>query len=250
MLVMANDKPTLSVVTATYNAVEVLPRLLASLRSQTDLDFEWVVVDAVSTDGTVELLESVRDLRLVYRSEPDFGIYDALNKAVKLCSGEYYLVVGADDALTPDAIANYRLWAAKSGADIVTAAVSIGAAVKEKPFGRSWLRGQMAFVTAHAVGSIYKKALHERPGIGFYSRLYPIAADQLFILRTMKQGGRVCVADFCAGNFAEGGISSTDVLGALTEFFRIQMQFEWPPTQILLFILRLLKNTPRLIRGH
>ncbi|MDZ4191240.1 MAG: glycosyltransferase [Pseudomonas sp.] len=247
---MGSDKPTLSVISATYNAVEVLPQLLASLRVQTDLDFEWVVMDAVSTDGTVAILDGVKDLRLVYRSEPDFGIYDALNKAIRLCSGEYYLVVGADDLLAPDAVASYKLWAAKSGADIVTASISYGSIVKKAPAGRSWLRGQMAFVTAHAVGSVYKKNLHEQFAVGFYSRLYPIAADQLFILRAIRNGASVCVADFCAGRFGEGGISSTDILGALTEFFRIQMQFEWRPLQILLFMLRLIKNTPRLIYRH
>jgi len=245
---MGSDKPTLSVITATYNAVEVLPQLLASLRAQTDLDFEWVVMDAVSTDGTVAILDGVKDLRLVCRSEPDFGIYDALNKAIRLCSGEYYLVIGADDCLAPDAVANYKLWAAKSGADIVTASVSYGAIVKKVPAGPSWLRGQMAFVTSHAVGSIYKKALHAQRDIGFYSRLYPIAADQLFILRAVRQGARICVAEFFAGRFGDDGVSSTDILGTLTEFFRIQMQFEWRPLQILLFMLRLIKHSPRLMR--
>lgn len=245
---MASDKPTLSVITATYNAVEVLPQLLASLRAQTDLDFEWVVMDAVSTDGTVAILDGVRDLRLVYHSEPDFGIYDALNKAIRLCSGEYYLVIGADDFLAPGAVANYKLWAAKSGADIVTASIAYGAIVKKKPGGHPWLRGGMAFVTSHAVGSIYKKTLHAQRDIGFYSRLYPIAADQLFILRAVRQGARVCVAEFCAGRFGDDGVSSTDTLGTLTEFFRIQMQFEWRPLQILLFMLRLIKHSPRLMR--
>ncbi|MFJ5445046.1 glycosyltransferase [Methylobacillus methanolivorans] len=246
---MDSGKPTLSIITATYNAVEMLPHLLASLRAQTDLDFEWVVMDAASTDGTVAILDGVSDLHLVYRSEPDFGIYDALNKAIKLCSGEYYLVIGADDLLYPDAVANYKLWALQSGADIITASIAYGAVVKTPAAGCSWLRGGMAFVTSHAVGSIYKKTLHVQQGIGFYSQFYPIAADQLFILRAIKHGGSICVADFCAGRFGDEGISSTDSLGTLTEFFRIQMQFEWRPLQILLFMLRLIKHSPRLMRS-
>ncbi|MEN9258541.1 MAG: glycosyltransferase [Gloeomargarita sp. SRBZ-1_bins_9] len=104
---MMSDKgPLLSVVTATYNAAHDLPRLIASLAAQTDQDFEWVVADGVSTDGTLELLEQARQKlqRVVVDSRPDFGIYDALNRAVKLASGEYYLVVGADDMLFPEAI--------------------------------------------------------------------------------------------------------------------------------------------------
>jgi glycosyltransferase involved in cell wall biosynthesis len=248
-VVMSSLKPTLSIITATYNAACVLPELLASLRAQTDLDFEWVVMDAGSTDGTLSILKEVKDLRLVYRSEPDFGIYDALNKSVRLSSGDYYLVIGADDVLSPDAVANYKSWLAKSKADIVTASIKYGTTTKKFPFSSSWLAGGMAYVTSHAVGSVYRKSLHDQHEIGFYSRFYPIAADQLFILRAVKQGATVCVADFYAGRFGDGGISSTDILGTLTEFFRIQMQFEWRPLQVLLFILRLLKHSPCLIRG-
>lgn len=245
---MSSGRPTLSIITATYNAANVLPRLLESLRAQTDLSFEWVVMDAASTDSTLSILKSASDLCLVYRSEPDFGIYDALNKAIRLCSGEYYLVIGADDFLAPDAVANYKTWIAGSEADIVTASIAYGPVSKKAPAGCSWLRGGMAFVTSHAVGSVYRKNLHDNSEIGFYSRYYPIAADQLFILRAAKQGVRICVADFYAGCFGDEGISSTDTLGTLTEFFRIQMQFEWRPLQVLLFVLRLLKHSPRLMR--
>lgn len=54
----------LSVITATYNAIEYLPDLVASLRKQLDKDFEWIVADGKSTDGTVEYLRSISDLNL------------------------------------------------------------------------------------------------------------------------------------------------------------------------------------------
>ena len=87
-------KPAISVITVTFNAAALLPGLMDSLRTQTDRDFEWVVVDGASTDGTVALLNSSGDILSHWISEPDFGIYDAMNKALQMARGEYYLVMG------------------------------------------------------------------------------------------------------------------------------------------------------------
>ncbi|MDR2240976.1 MAG: glycosyltransferase [Zoogloeaceae bacterium] len=241
----------LSIITSTFNAEKYLPRLIESLRQQTDKEFEWVVIDGDSADGTVELLRDVTDLPLVWRSEPDFGIYDALNKAIKLCTGEFYLVVGADDRLDPAAVANYKALGIATGADILTAAVDYGSdvGIVAKPRGSSWLKGQMAFVTGHSVGSVYRKNLHEKAGVGFYSKAYPIAADQLFIKRAVQSGARVAVGDFLTGHFGEDGVSTVNVAGTMTEFFRAQLQTErCKGLQVLLFVLRLLKNFPKLVR--
>ncbi|OYV85676.1 MAG: hypothetical protein B7Z63_05145 [Ignavibacteriae bacterium 37-53-5] len=88
-------QPTISVVTATWNAAQHLPGLITSLQGQTDKEFEWVVADGASDDGTLELLRSVTGLNIVISSQQDFGIYDALNRAIRIASGDYYIVCGA-----------------------------------------------------------------------------------------------------------------------------------------------------------
>lgn len=241
----------LSIVTATFNAAVQLPMLIESILQQTDQDFEWVVMDGGSTDGTVELLRGLSGFPLVWRSEPDFGIYDALNKGVKLARGEYYLVVGADDVLDPAAVANYKKLGAESGADILTAAVAYGGplGMLSRPRGPAWLRGQMAYVTGHSLGAAFRKTLHERESVGFYSRAYPICADQLFVKRAVHAGASVAIGDFLAGRFGEGGVSTVNVAGVLTEFFRVQLQTErFKSLQVVLFILRLLRHFPKLVR--
>ena len=239
----------LSIITATFNVVQDIPNLIESLRQQTDQDFEWVVMDGASTDGTVELLCSVADLPLVWRSEPDFGIYDALNKAIKLCKGEFYLVAGADDVLDPAAVANYKALADATGADILTAAVNFGGqlGLVSKPQGPAWLRGARAYVTGHAVSSVYRKSLHER--VGFYSKAYPIVADQLFIKRAVNAGARVAVGGFLAGSFGLGGVSTQNWPGTLTEFFRVQLETErFKSVQVLLLFVRVLRDFHKLVR--
>lgn len=217
--------PTISVITATYNAAAVLPRLIESLAAQTDQDFEWVVADGGSTDGTLEILEKAKSQlkNVIIDSRPDFGIYDALNRAVKLSSGEYYVVMGADDEFFPNAIADYREACTQSWADFVTFSYYVGEKVIGVK-GAKWefLYAMNAHVTGHAVGLAIKKTLHDIHG--FYSRYYPIAADQLFVLSAIKKGSSVCVRKAIVGRFAKGGLSGSDKIGTLLEIFRVQLR--------------------------
>lgn len=217
---------SISIVTATYNAAAVLPRLIESLLAQTDQDFEWVVADGGSTDGTLEILENAK-LKLknvVIDSRTDFGIYDALNRGVKLSTGEYYVVLGADDILFPEAVAQYFTVCSKTQADFVSACVisNDGQSRGARPRPWEWLYGPFAYVSGHAVSLAIRKSLHSR--YGWYSRKLPIAADQLFILRVIRGGGRVVQAPFIAGRFESiEGTSGKDTFGTLLENYRVQL---------------------------
>lgn len=85
-----NEKPTkLSVITATYNAEKFLFRVIKSLQEQTDKDFEWIISDGASSDSTLEILKSTEGINIKVISGEDFGIYDALNRGIKACNGEF-----------------------------------------------------------------------------------------------------------------------------------------------------------------
>ncbi|TXH54102.1 MAG: glycosyltransferase, partial [Bacteroidia bacterium] len=98
----------ISIITAVYNGADCIHPLIESLRQQTDQNFEWVVVDGLSTDNTLDILKQINDLNIKIISEADFGIYDAFNKGIKACNGEFYLVAGADDVFYPNAIMDYK----------------------------------------------------------------------------------------------------------------------------------------------
>lgn len=239
------DRATISIITATYNAAAHLPVLVESLRNQTDRDFEWIVADGGSTDGTLDLLSNIDDLRVVVLSRRDFGIYDALNHAIERMSGEYYLVLGVDDRLFPDAIAQYRNAAAASRADLITAEVSAGGTILKVREGLAWRYGINGFVSAHSVGTLIRKSLHDR--FGLYSRKFPIAADQLFIMQACAGGASRHVCSFEAGEFGVGGVSSEDAAGVATEFFRVQLLLGANrPVQIALLMARLLVHYAKL----
>lgn len=232
----------ISIITVTYNAAQALPGLIESLAVQTDRDFEWVVVDGASNDATVEIIKSAGSVVSKWISEPDCGIYDAMNKAIKMASGEYYLVCGADDQLFPNAIAEYRKVARETSADIVTAFVKTNNGVQRPLRGKPWLFGHLAFVSQHSVGTLIKRSLHQE--YGYYSKRFPIAADQYFLKRVcMSPNNRVQIGDFLAGHYSTDGISGTDILATLSDFCRVQIETErLPSLQVLLHCLRLLKN--------
>jgi glycosyltransferase involved in cell wall biosynthesis len=240
---------TISVVTATFNVASLLPTLVESLRLQSDNRFEWVVADGGSIDGTLEILKSASDLNVVMSVQPDFGIYDALNRALRMASGDYYVVLGADDTLAPDAIANYRKAAEETGADMVFARVQAGNQVRTPGAGKPWLRGHKAYVAEHAVATLIRRSLHDC--FKYYSRRFPIAADQFF-LKTACSSPQVKLASasFVAGNYAVDGVSGADTAGALTEFFRVQLETEsCRVLQCALFVLRLMRHLPTVVRN-
>jgi glycosyltransferase involved in cell wall biosynthesis len=91
--------PFFSIITSTFNTMETLERCVASVAEQKFRDYEHIVVDGASTDGTAEFLRSRKELFSVLLSEPDTGIYNAWNKALKQARGEWILFLGADDVL-------------------------------------------------------------------------------------------------------------------------------------------------------
>jgi glycosyltransferase involved in cell wall biosynthesis len=218
----AISRTKISIVAATYNCVDELPKLVDSLRHQTDKDFEWVVSDGASSDGTLELLQDITDLDIVIISQPDFGIYDALNRAILATSGQYYIVTGSDDCFAFDAISNYRQAIEDlSYPDILAARVHYGNYSFEIKKGPSWLFGCKSFIANHSVGTAFKKELHDR--FGLYSKKFPIAADSLFVMQASKKGATRCEGDFVAGEIGTQGISAVDWAGSATELFRVQI---------------------------
>lgn len=234
---------TISVITAVYNAESDIKKLAYSLQTQTDKDFEWIVVDGNSTDNTLKILYEMSDfINMKIISEPDFGIYDAFNKGIKCSSSEFYLVAGSDDYFYPNAIENYKQ-AIMNEYDLYTASVKMGSRIG-KPLGSSWRYGMLAFISCHSVGVMVRKKLHDK--FGYYSNKFPIAADQLFIKNCCQNGVKVKVLDFISGEYGTTGVSATDMFGGCTEMFRVQLltnENKW----IQYFIL-ILKLTLRMFR--
>lgn len=99
-----------SIITCTYNASEVLQRTLDSVMSQTWGQIEHIIVDGASKDSTVAMAEAYRrrsaeeetEHDIIIKSEPDHGLYDAMNKGLQLATGDYVVFLNAGDVLPTD----------------------------------------------------------------------------------------------------------------------------------------------------
>jgi glycosyltransferase len=232
----------ISIVTATFNSVKTIGVLAESLRSQVDKDFEWVVADGGSNDGTLDYLRTIDDLELKIIQGPDFGIYDALNKALNESCCENYIVIGSDDYFYPCAVSEYKSILEKyDGVDLVTCPVKYnGLVIKPK---KKWpfLYGQFSFISMHSVGLLIRKKLHKE--YGFYSKKYPIAADQYFILKAILNGATIENGSAVVGVHGSDGVSGVDNRGVITEFYRVQVDVGFNNfVQTSLCCMRLMKN--------
>jgi glycosyltransferase involved in cell wall biosynthesis len=98
--------PRITVATVVRNAVATIEATILSVASQTYAEIEYIVIDGRSTDGTLDIIERHASHITAWISEPDTGIYDAMNKALRLARGRWLLFLGGDDVLTdPDILA-------------------------------------------------------------------------------------------------------------------------------------------------
>jgi glycosyltransferase len=110
-------KPLVSIIIATFNAESTLDDAINSVLKQTYSSIELIIVDGLSTDNTINIIKKYKSDSLHYVSEKDEGIYDALNKGVKLSNGEWLLFLGADDLIEPNGISD--LMEISCGFDVV-----------------------------------------------------------------------------------------------------------------------------------
>lgn len=96
---LVGNSMKVSIIIPTFNSAAVLGRALDSIVCQTFSDWEVLIMDGVSTDNTVEIAQSYHDKRIIVFSEPDKGIYDAMNKGIKKARGEWLYFLGSDDWL-------------------------------------------------------------------------------------------------------------------------------------------------------
>ena len=90
--------PKFSIITVTYNAEKVLEDTIQSIVTQSYKNVEYIIVDGGSTDGTLSIVNKYKEHIHTIVSEPDKGLYDAMNKGIKLATGDYLCFLNAGDA--------------------------------------------------------------------------------------------------------------------------------------------------------
>jgi len=96
----------ISIITVTYNSRDTIKDTIESVRSQTYDDIEYIIIDGGSTDGTIEIVNEYEKDVDIFISEPDDGIYDAMNKGIALASGDVIGILNSDDFYADNSVLN------------------------------------------------------------------------------------------------------------------------------------------------
>ena len=217
--------PLVSVITVVRNGKATIQRCIESVLAQTYRAVEHIIVDGNSTDGTVELLRSHGARIGPWISEPDSGIYDALNKGLGLARGEYYIPLGCDDALLPTAAQDL---VAGAGSHMVVMG-------KVVCIDRS---GERRHIYNHSAGVLIRMCAHAE--LGLYDDSYRIAADTKF-LQLAERRSYVKRIDSIVGEFVLGGASSNYRKNIVEHARAMQESGSWSPLRSKIWVM------PRLI---
>ncbi|MEO8795300.1 MAG: glycosyltransferase family 2 protein [Daejeonella sp.] len=178
----------ISLITVTYNAAEFLEECIQSVINQTYKNLQYIIVDGGSTDKTISIINKYKEHISVFISEPDKGIYDAMNKGIKSADGDVVGILNADDFFADqEVLSTIANEFESSKADIVYGDLWYISRDNLAKVTRKWISGdfkrfkmQFGWMPAHP--TFYaKKALFDQYGL--YDLSYKTAADYDLMLR-------------------------------------------------------------------
>lgn len=214
--------PRLTVITIVFNNVTDIERTMLSVFNQTYSNIEYIIIDGKSTDGTVQLLENYRERLSHFVSEPDRGIYDAMNKGLALAKGDYVLFMNSGDEIySPETVA--RVFSSEPDADIYYGETemynqnweSLGQRRHRAPETFSWLSFQYGMSVSHQ--AIYVKRTIAEP----FDTRYQLSSDIDWIIKAAKKASKIVNTRIYVAKYLVGGASKEKHLQSLKERFEI-----------------------------
>jgi len=214
-----------SLITVTYNASQWLERTVQSVISQSYPDIEYIIVDGNSTDGTPDIIKKYQSSITHQISEPDNGLYDAMNKGLKLASGDYVWFINAGDTLYSEntvqeivnALGNNKLPDIIYGETAIADSEgnSLGMRRLKAPEKLTWKSFRMGMLVCH------QSFLVKRTISGLYDLQYRFTADYDWCIRCMKKADTIFNTHLILSRFMEAGLSAANRKEALKERYRI-----------------------------
>lgn len=219
-------KPKFSIITVTFNAASVIEPTLASVAEQSYRNFEYLLIDGGSTDDTVAKAKAsgIKFAHIV--SERDKGLYDAMNKGIKLAKGDYLCFLNAGDAFhSPDTL------------EKIVAAIPEGASLPDILYGetaevddnRNFVRMRRLQAPDKLHWTSFKQGMmvcHQafyarRDLVPLYDLKYRLSADVDWCIKIMKRSENMVNVGFTVVDYLQNGLSLQNHRASLIERFKI-----------------------------
>ncbi|EHK0944398.1 colanic acid biosynthesis glycosyltransferase WcaE [Citrobacter farmeri] len=216
----------LSIITVAFRNLDGIVKThasLAHLAKASDIHFEWIVVDGGSKDGTQEFLENLcGNYHLRFVSEPDNGIYDAMNKGIEMARGKFALFLNSGDVFHPDAARFVRQLQAQKDDVMITgdALLDFGDGHKTK---RSAKPGWYIY---HSLPASHQAIFFPVAGLKVwrYDLQYKVSSDYALAARLYKEGYDFKKLNGLVSEFSMGGVSTTNNLELCEDAKKVQRQ--------------------------
>lgn len=217
--------PKLSIITVCKNEVNGIRRTLESIANQVFQDFELIVIDGASTDGSAEVIDEYREKITHFRSEADAGIYAAQNKGARAANGEYLLFINGGDAIHDDLVLQ-DIFSTQPSADIIYGDLLIEEHDGTETRGYSPNEVTLDFMLRgtlwHPVSFIRNSLLGE---LGLYDENLKIVADyDFFVHAILVRGAETRHVNRVIARFNLDGVSSNPSMAAQHDKERTYVQ--------------------------
>ena len=216
-----------SIITVSYNSEKTIAHTIESVLAQTYDDIEYWIIDGKSSDGTVALAESycsaMEQKGITYHilSEPDGGIYDAMNKGIRLATGDVIGIINSDDWYELDAVGTAVHTFEKTGCDLMFANIRMHKAdgstfIKKARLRKFQTSRDWNHPTTFVKAELYKNYPFRNKGIH---------DDYGFFLQMRSQNRKIVIVDQILANFHMGGASNHKDLRASVKRIRDRYRY-------------------------
>lgn len=217
-------KCKVSIITVVRNGANTIEQTIKSVLKQTYKNIEYIVIDGASTDGTKKIIEKYYDSIAVYISEEDAGLYYAMNKGIRIATGEIVGIINSDDWYSIDAVETAVKCIEQNDVDVLYGKiVRIAKDGKEKmiypyPLENMWYQMAPPHPSVFIRKSTYDK-------FGAFDVNYKIAADYELMLRLYCNNVKFRYVDKIMAYFRAGGLSMQRHMEVFNEGYRISMAY-------------------------
>tara|TARA_Y100000389_G_C17460580_1_gene521362 strand:+ start:843 stop:1715 length:873 start_codon:yes stop_codon:yes gene_type:complete len=202
-------KPLITIITVVKNNSKTLEKCIKSVINQSKVNTEHIIIDGGSSDNTILILKKYSRYIDYWISEKDEGIYDGMNKGLKLALGEYIGILNSDDFYKKDSLnIILKYFKRHKNIDFI-----FGTVFKEKILSGYWpkkIKWKFNFYSAHSVGFFIKKNSQKK--VGLYNNKFKFSADRDLFYRMInkyKMKGIATSKKELIGYFTKGGISES-----------------------------------------